>query len=377
MSLSLNNSTFRMLTASALFIGALFIIFLVGGSQSVGTTSEDDDLYIIQTVSVQPVKYQSGYFYERNFVGQVEAKQSTKIGFEVGGQLKAVHFDEGKLVEAGDILAQLDTSRLNSRMNEAKANVLKAKSDAKLAESTYNRIHHAYQANAVTEKEDEEALEKRNMTSATVALAQAQRQSIAVDIKKSELISPFSGTIIQRIADEGTVLGVGQVVLEIQQNSDYNIRVGVTNEIVQNLAVGDHKKINIAGQLHDAIITAIIPFRNQARSIDVIFTLKQNSIVVRPGDMVKLSLSYEVNQRGFWVPFTAIKEGNRGLWSLYVATQNRGQLKADSRTVQMHYTKNDRVYVSGEVKDGERLIVEGAAKLVPEQAVRLVESSND
>ncbi|MGH1540665.1 MAG: efflux RND transporter periplasmic adaptor subunit [Arenicella sp.] len=325
-------------------------------------------------MSVQTVQYQNEYWYERHFVGQVEARQSALLGFEISGRLKTITYNEGDNVIKGDVLAEIDTARLQARTHEADANLIRARADAKLAKTTYQRIQAARLANAVSDQEMDEAREARNTTAAAVKVAEAQHQSIRVDVEKSRLIAPFDGTVVRRMADEGFVVNTAQAILEVQQDSDYDIRMGVSHEVAKSLAVSDTKKVNINGQEYLATITTILPVRGQTRTVDVILKLQQRDTQIRPGDVVQLPLNYRVTTSGFWIPLTALKEGRRGLWSLYIVDN---QLITERRAVEVHYTNGDQAFVSGSVKDGEVLITQGAAKLVPGQQVRLLEVDND
>jgi multidrug efflux system membrane fusion protein len=377
MNTSLGYSRSRMLKAASLFVAVLLFIFLIRSPSPLGISLTDHNINIIQVVGVESAQYQQEYFYERQFIGQVEAQQSSLLGFEIPGRLNKVVFDEGSIVKAGDILAKLDTARLDAQTNEAEANLIKAKADSKLANSTYKRIHAAQQVNAVSEQEKDEAGEGKESTAAAVKVAKAQLQSIKVDAEKSNLIAPYDGIVIDRLVDEGNVVNVGQTVLELQQSSNYNIRIGVSHEMIKSLRVGDQKNVKANGQSYSAVITAILPLRSLTRTIDVILKLNENKITIRPGDMVRLSLNYKVTTSGFWVPLTSLKEGRRGLWSLYIIEQNQNRLITKRRTIQVHYTNNDHAFVSGALENGEMVITQGAFKLVPGQEVRVMESKND
>lgn len=364
-------SAVRIGLASSTFLGGLLLILLVGSQAPFGISFADDTINTIQTVSTEQVNYQDIYSYERNFIGLVEARQISEAGFEIGGKLKSMPLDEGDLVEAGDVLAELDIARLGARRNEAEAELARAVADAKLAASTYLRFKEAREANAVSAQEKDEARESRDTTAATVKVAEARLQSILVDIEKSKLVAPFDGVIIQRMADEGAVVTAGAPVLKVQQNTNYDVRVGVSTRVAAKIEKGQSRPVIINGTKHETIVKAILPIRDQARTVDVIMELKHSDSIVRPGDIVRLPFEYEIQKRGFWISLAALKEGQRGLWSLYVATDMNGQLIAESRTVEVHYTSSEKAFVSGAVQNGDAVIQKGVSKLVTGQQIRI------
>ena len=107
--------------------------------------------------------------------------------------------------------------------------------------------------------------------------------------------------------------------------------------------------------------------------------------IIEAGDgMSALRLAYEIRQRGLWVPISSLREGRRGLWSLYVVettpAEQRGLLGAthvvSRRMVEVLDIRNDQAFINGSIEDGEYFVTRGAHKLVPGQPVRLDVPSN-
>ena len=151
-----NFSLLRMGITITLFLMVLLCI-LWARSPIFAGTSEKTSSQTFQKVTTQVVDYQDSFQYQRFFLGQLEPKQSAQIGFEIGGMLKKIPFDEGDKVKKGEVLASLDLARLNANKKQAEANLALAKANAKLAETTYKRVFGAHKANAVTDQEKDEA----------------------------------------------------------------------------------------------------------------------------------------------------------------------------------------------------------------------------
>ena len=374
-------ATIRGIMALVVFIGGIMSILLTGSAAPFGVSFADDTTETIQQVEATTIRYQNSYAYQRHFIGQVEAGQTAQLGFEISGTLNAIKVDEGDAVTTGVVLATLDTARLQARKNEAAATVASAKANAKLAVSTYKRFENARAVNAVSAQERDEARETRDSSAAAVNVANARLQSVRVDLKKSSLKAPFTGTVIRRLVDTGTVLAAGQAVLELQQDTALEVRAGVTNRVSANLNIGDIQDIQINEVTYQAAVKAILPVRGVSRTVDIILNIQNDTPDIKrnikPGDVARLPFDHDVTERGFWVPLTALKEGKRGLWSLYIAEETNGTLQAARRTVQVQYTGNGKAYVTGAVNTGDAVITKGAAKLVPGQHVQLAESDRN
>ncbi len=374
----------KALLVALLFIAAVVSLMIANSPKPFGIDFVHDEIPVAQVVGVQKAAYQETYRMKREFIGQIEARQSSAIGFELSGILKRVAVDEGDVVKAGDILADLDTTRLAARRQEAQAALVRSKAEARLAHLTFKRIAELRKVDVATAQEKDDALAARDMAQAMVDVVAAQLQRILVDIEKSRLIAPFEGTVIRRLIDEGTVVSPGQSVLEVQQNDHLEVRVGVTAIMAEALRIGEQHELLISGQTFRATITSILPLRNRNRTVDIILKLHHSAASTRPGDVVRLLLAYEVTQRGFWAPISSLREGRRGLWSLYVVEaspeEQSGPLGAthvaSRRMVEVLDISDDQAFISGSIDDGEHFVTRGAHKLVPDQPVRLNAPSN-
>ena len=75
----------------------------------------------IPLVEYSELTIQQRYIAQRRVVGRVEASSQGRLGFELGGTLEATLVDEGQQVEQGQLLATLDTARLDAQKAQLKA----------------------------------------------------------------------------------------------------------------------------------------------------------------------------------------------------------------------------------------------------------------
>jgi hypothetical protein len=128
------------------------------------------------------------------------------------------------------------------------------------------------------------------------------------------------------------------------------------------VSVGD---IDVAGT-----VTQRLPVRNvQTRTIDILVTLNSNERV-RPGDMAILSGFRSHSETGSWLPVNALSNGLRGLWRVFVLS-NEQNATLEARVVEVVYTDGNNAFVRGALKDGEVYVSEGTHKLAPGQMVSI------
>lgn len=406
----------------------IMLLALAAGRPALAETDRqatDQSASTAVVVSVTEAEPQTSYPLEQVFVGRVEARRSAELGFERAGRLIEVRVREGDRVTADTLLARLDPSLLQAKRTELLADLASAEADLALAEATANRYRSSVEDGAVTRQNLDEASEGARTARARLQLAEARIASIDLDLSKTELRAPFGGTIVRRTADEGTVLSAGQPVLSLQESATPEVRIGVAGPLLEALRPGERYSLDIDGETIPAQLRAIIPLRTGAsRTVDALFDPVEQpaaapeqraevepraaadrmpasphksarnpvrASVLRPGNLAELRLSKEIEAQGFWLPLSALSEGERGLWRALVAEPESDDPQdpkstADasnprwhlvSRPVQVLYVDNERVFVRGSLQPGDLVVTAGLHRVVPGQWVQIAQAESD
>jgi len=358
--------------AVAIFVFILVGILIIRSPSPFGFQSSKIHVNTVPTVKVVEARYQDRFKVDKQFYGRVEARQQSVLGFELRGLLQEIFVDEGDPVEKRQMLAKLDTERLEADLKEAKATLKQSIAEAELAKSTFQRNKEALAVNAVSAQELDVAKEGMESAAAKVNIHEARVERIEVDLKKSTLVSPYEGVVVRRYVDEGVVVGPGEQILKIQQRGPLDIRIGVTSEAAKTLSVGETHTLLINNTNVPAEIFAILPVVGESRTVEVIFKADRAYETIRPGDLARLTLEETVSKRGFWVPISALTEGRRGLWTVYAVENQEKGPTLSRRQVELLHIEPSRAYVRGSVDDGEKVVTGGTQKLVPGLNVRII-----
>ncbi len=146
-----------------------------------------------QTVAVEAVA-ELPYNLPQKYVAHVEAMQEVDLLPQVDGYVKAIHFREGDVVDAGQLLYELDDERYQAVVNQRKADLAAAEAEARRAERYWERMK-AADARGVTQLERDNA--EAGAASARAAVLQAKANLVVAeyDCKKAKVIAPIAGQI--------------------------------------------------------------------------------------------------------------------------------------------------------------------------------------
>jgi len=420
-----------------LLVGVSLLVVFGIGSASVDSppstlATPGPRVHPVQTVQVE---LQNRYAYRQSYTGEVVARRSSELGFERMGRLAAVEVREGERLEQNAVLARLDTDRLQEQRQELQAR--EAQAQAKLdelvagpraetiaaAEATVRDLTHQLELlkqkqdrreqllarSGVAREEWDEVVYGAKSIEARLAVARhqldelksgtreeellAQRAALKqaqsllaqneIEINKSILRAPYTGTVIARTADEGQVVPQGQPILTLIENASPEVWIGVPVRATKQMQPGRTFDIQVNGATYSATASAVLPQLDSAtRTMTAIFSLDGATIQDVPANhTARLELTYENEERGFWLPMSALIKGIRGLWSCFRLVEAQPEFAiesaaADSRVgkaercdVEVLYTDGDRVYVRGALDEGDLVVGIGPDRIAPGQWV--------
>lgn len=334
-------------------------------------------------VTVVVTRRSEGYRIESRYAGRVVARRRSAIGFSRGGILQRIDVDDGDPVTMGQALASLDTRTLQAKAAELRAELDHSRAMLDVATARGEQAAALAKRRTALARKDfvsREAFEdahfgeqiaaaERAAAQSAIRSAQATLDALQVDLDLSLLTAPYTGTVVARRLDEGSVVAAGEPVLEIAETDEVEFRVGVPVAVLSALTVGEDLRCVVAdretGCRLRRMLTTVDP---ETRTVTVVLTLPPDGPPPRPGDLGHLLLDRPVTSAGFWLPLAALTEGRRGLWAAYVVEgtgpdADTGQVSR--RTLQLVHVDGDRAYVTGVLRDGDRVVADGTHRLVP------------
>lgn len=315
------------------------------------------------SVDVSPLREEESYTVTRRFIGQVEAAREIELSFELGGRLMTLGVEEGDSVYLGQTIATLDTDLLQAEKDSllASRNAVSAQLD--FAELRLERAASLNTRGFASQERLDEAQSARDELQARVAEIDAGLARIEISLDKSNVQSPFDGTVGARQVDPGVTLSPGQPVVSITAAEAPTIRVGLPLDIdLDRLGTVEFEIGDGSFAAHRRSVRPDIDPVTRTRT--VIFELNSQQQMVF-GRTAVLHLNIEISSTGTWLPISALREGDRGTWTVYVVDE--GIVR--NALVELIHATADRVFVRGTFNDGALLVQTGAHRLVPGQTV--------
>jgi HlyD family secretion protein len=283
-------------------------------------------------------------------IGTVEARRSYTLGPTMASRLARVLVDQGDVVKAGQLLAELDPVDLDDRVASGRlaaqraasavqvalAQLSEAQSRAQVAVASARRSAELRARGFVSQEASDAKRQEANAATAAVeasssqlAVARRDHERALADVAgvgklraQARLTSPVDGVVSARLVEPGSTVVAGQAVLQvidpaslwvkarIDQGQAGGVRVGQAAEIVLRSAAGRvyQGEVQRVDWLSDAV--------TEERIVNVGFTARPDALSI--GDLVEVTIATAELSDARWLPAAALKRIDRqdGVWQV-------------------------------------------------------------
>lgn len=143
------------------------------------------------------------------YVGRFTAVNSVEVRARVSGYLDGVHFKDGQIVKQGDLLFTIDKRPFQNTLEQARANLVQAKSNLAFTESDYTRGQQLVRDKTITDQTFEQRAQAYRNAQASVSNNEAAVRQAELDIEFTELRAPVNGRIGDRRVSPGNLVTGG------------------------------------------------------------------------------------------------------------------------------------------------------------------------
>ena len=247
-----------------------------------------------------------------------------------------------------------------------------ARAAAERAEPIYNEARVAYELAQKGPREEQIAQAR-----ARVAMQQALVDQIKDRIGKHTIVSLFDGYVIAKHAEVGQWLQKGDPVAEVVSLDEVEIQAYVVEQHVPHVRLGMQVQVQIPALLQrtfTGVVSAIVPQADvRARTFPVKVRLRnpvgEEGPLLKSGMYARVTLPVGAKKRAVMVPKDALVLGGPRpvVFTVQPDADRRG--KVNPVPVELGVAAPNLIQVTGEIKPGQLVVVEGNERLRPGQDV--------
>ena len=305
-----------------------------------------------------------------SFTGRVEAAETVELRSRVSGYIQEVAFEEGELVEQGDLLFLIDPRPYQARVNAAQADLAQARSQQAQAGSEAERARVLLGRQAISQEVHDQRQSALSNARAMVDAAEAALQTSELDLEYTRITAPVSGRVGRAMVTRGNLANADQSLLTTLVTID---PIHVYFEADEQAAFASHAllsgeepnslQIELGGDATRQF-TGTLDFIDNRLNPNT-GTLQFRAVLanpdgrIRPGEFARVEMPVARLAQALLVDGKAILTDQDRRY-VYVVDDNN---LAQRRQVNTGRQVDERTVISEGVAAGDRVIVNGVQKV--------------
>ncbi|CAH0130404.1 Macrolide export protein MacA [Stenotrophomonas lactitubi] len=327
-------------------------------------------------------------------VGRVNPKELVAVGAQVSGQVKRLHVALGQRVQAGDLIAEVDSQpqRIALRSAEASTNALRAQhaaSQARYVQASrmLDRQSQLVASRLVSQEGFEAARVARDAARSEVAALQAQIdqavtqvETARINLGYTRILSPTDGYIVAIVTKAGQTLNSMQTtptIVMLAQMDTMTVRAEIAEADVELITLGQplwFSTLGPSGRRYESHLQQLEPAPSSIADVAAgstgsstqtpkavyyagLFDVANPGLKLKPSMTVKVTLQLARASNALQVPLTALTgsdsdDDNRGSVRVVDATG-----RAHERAVTTGLRTATAVQILSGLRVGENVVV--------------------
>ncbi len=285
-----------------------------------------------------------------NIQGAVKADDPVNAVSDMGGRISRLYVKEGDFIKRGAILAKLDVSTIESQINEIN-------SALSLAKDVYERQERLWNKKIGSEVQ---YLQAKN----NVERLEKSLETIQLQITKSNVYAPISGTVDIVMTNQGEVASPGMPIAQLLNTNKLKITTDVPENYLKIIRKGmtvdlEFPSLDIETTGRISLLGRQIDPANRTLEVEII--PKKTSNLLKPNLLAKIRIKELSSKNVITMPLEYILQEVDGTEFVYVAeSDEEGNHRAVKRYVSIGEAAEGSVVITEGLLSGESVIFKGS-----------------
>jgi membrane fusion protein (multidrug efflux system) len=357
-----------------------FALVAACGKSEAPTAQKPAPQVAVLTVAAQAIPY------VMTFVAQTESSRQVDIVARVSGYLDKIAYREGELVKEGQLLFTLDPKPFRAQLDAARGELRAQQARLSTAKANLDRIGPLAKMDAVSRSDLDKAQGEYDSANAAVFSAQAKVREQELNLGYTTIESPVTGLASRSAQRQGAYINA------MSDNAKLTY-VAALDPIWVNFSVSQNQtaKLKDMVEKRQLVVPAsldfeveivfsdgtLYPHKGRINFTDPSFSQETGSFLVRavlpnpdkalrPGMFVTARVHGATRPDAIVVPQLAVQQGSKGHLVYVVKPDNVAELRP---VVVGDYNGDKDIVIVEGLKPGERVVIDGALRVVPGQPV--------
>jgi multidrug efflux system membrane fusion protein len=306
-----------------------------------------------------------------NALGTVTPLATVTVRPQVSGTLLKFDVQEGQMVKAGDVLAEIDPRTFQAAVDQAVGQLEKDKASVIEAKLDVQRYAALVKLNAISTQTYTAAVATQKQDEGTVKSDQANLDTAKINLGYTKITSPVAGRVGLRQVDVGNIVETGQTtgVIVVTEIDPISVVFAIPEDSIDAVTAQTNTGATLRVDAYDRSQSTKLA-TGQLTTVDNQIDPTTGTVKMRadfanpdgtlfPQQFVNVKLLIQTLHDQVIVPAAAIERGSSGAF-VYVVDKDS---TANMRAVTLGVTQGDQQAITSGLKPGEIVVTDGADSL--------------
>lgn len=285
-----------------------------------------------------------------------------RVGSRVSGVVTRLRANIGDLVQAGDVIAEIDDAEFRARVTQNEASLARARAEAELARSNLERLQTMVERDFVSRQQVDAAESALQVAQAQVKLSEANLDAARIQLSYTRITAPISGVVASVGTQEGETVAASfsaPTFVNIIDLDRLEVQTYVDETDIGRIQDGQQARFSVdsyPGEEFHGEVTAIYPKAViQDNVVNYVVTVRitdRRGRTLRPEMTAAVTLVLEPRVGALAVPASAVARDRAERWVMV--------LEGDTpvrRVVGVGWTQGGWTEITEGLAEGERIVL--------------------
>jgi RND family efflux transporter MFP subunit len=307
----------------------------------------------------------------------IQAAQQTPIYARINGYLKHWYVDIGARVKSGQLLATIDAPEVDDQLKQARADVMQARANARIAQVSAQRWQELLQTNSVSRQETDMKVADAEAKQAFLASMESNVARLFHMQSYEKVYAPFDGVITARNVDVGALIEAGSAggpsrqLFDIARTNLLRVYVDVPQSYSEVTINGTQARLALpqypGRTFPGTVVRNTGAINATTRTLRIEVEIPNAGGTVLPGSYGQVHLTLPTPRAGFSLPANALLYRPQGVQVATVDAQGKVALK----TIGPGRDFGSRIEVLTGLASNDLVILNPADSIVGGESVRV------
>lgn len=302
-------------------------------------------------------------------LGTVTSMNTITVKSRADGELKKIHFTEGQLVKAGDLLAEIDPRQYQVALEQAEGQLARDTAQLENAKRDLERYRNAKEA--VTQQQIDSAAASVAQFTGSVRADQGSVDNYKLQLSYCRVTAPITGRVGLKLVDQGNLVRAGDQtgLVVITQEEPITVAFSVPEDNLPQIrkALAEDRELTVdaldRGMQARLAKGKVLAVDNQIDAatgtvrIKALFSNEDHRLF--PNQFVNIRMLTEVMDNAMLIPSSAVQISTTSRFVFVVKSDDT----VERRNVTVGRTENEKTVVTEGLAVGDVVVTEGLDRL--------------